>query len=134
MTRSDHYVYQAIFTKDEDGVEVRFPDLPGVMTFGINTPEAMEMAQDAVEQYLLACEDLGIQPADPSEIGNIKTAEKETVFIVSVWMPLLRDKESNRAVKKTLTIPKWLNDLATQKGINFSHVLQVGLKSVMGIS
>lgn len=57
----------------------------------------------------------------------------ETIFLVDVWMPLLRDKESNKAVKKTLTIPKWLNDLAIQKGINFSHVLQVGLKSAIGI-
>lgn len=134
MIKSDRYVYQAVFSRDEDGIEVRFPDLPGVNTFGLDMTEAIEMAQDAIEQYLLACEDLGITPPDPSEIGTIKAAENETLFLVDVWMPLLRDQESNKAVKKTLTIPKWLNDLATQKGINFSHVLQVGLKSAMGIS
>lgn len=92
------------------------------------------MAQDALEQYLLACEDLGLEPGNSSEIGSLKIDQNETIFLIDVWMPLLRDKESNKAIKKTLTIPKWLNDLAMQKGINFSHVLQVGLKSAIGIS
>lgn len=133
MINSDRYVYQAVFSRDEDGIEVKFPDLPGVITFGLTTPEAIEMAQDALEQYLLACEELGLQPGDASEIGSLIVEPTETIFLIDVWMPLLRDKESNKAVKKTLTIPKWLNDLAIQKGINFSHVLQVGLKSAIGI-
>lgn len=134
MIRSDRYVYQAVFSKGEEGIEVRFPDLPGVLTFGESTAEAIEMAQDALEQYLLACEDLGLEPGNSSEIGSLKIDQNETIFLIDVWMPLLRDKESNKAIKKTLTIPKWLNDLAMQKGINFSHVLQVGLKSAIGIS
>lgn len=134
MSNSDRYIYQAVFCNTGEAIEVHFPDLDGVFTFGQTTEEAIMMAQDALEQYLLACEDIGIQPASPSKIGDLKVKDNETLFLVEVWMPLLRDKESNRAIKKTLTIPKWLNDLATQKGINFSHVLQVGLKSTLGIS
>ncbi len=69
------------------------------MTFGHNISEAIEMAQDAVEQYLLACEDLGLDPATPSEVGRITVAENELLFLVDGWMPLLRDKENNKAVK-----------------------------------
>ncbi|MFZ2258867.1 MAG: type II toxin-antitoxin system HicB family antitoxin [Clostridiaceae bacterium] len=134
MSRSDRYIYQAIFCNTGEAVEVRFPDLDGVITFGDSTEDAVRMAQDALEQYLLACENLGIDPPKPSEIGEVVTGKNEIIFLISVWMPILRDKDSNKAVKKTLTIPKWLNDLAVQKEINFSHVLQVGLKNTLGIS
>lgn len=133
MERNERYVYQALFTKSEDAIEVSFPDLPGVNTFGSDMEEAIEMAKDALEQYLLACEDLGINPPEPSDLGSIKTAVNESIYVVDVWMPLLRDKENNRAIKKTLTIPKWLNDMAIKQGVNFSHVLQAGLKAAMGI-
>ncbi|HNU95106.1 MAG TPA: type II toxin-antitoxin system HicB family antitoxin, partial [Bacillota bacterium] len=50
-----------------------------------------------------------------------------------VWMPMIRDAVKNRAVKKTLTIPKWLDDLAVEHGVNFSHVLQEALKRQLNI-
>jgi len=49
-------------------------------------------------------------------------------------MPPYRDKMANKAVKKTLTIPKWLNDLAEEKGVNFSYILQRSLKNYLGIT
>jgi hypothetical protein len=50
-------------------------------------------------------------------------------------MPLIREQMNNRAVKKTLTIPKWLNDEAEKAGVNFSHSFRIGLGrcSVLGI-
>jgi hypothetical protein len=50
------------------------------------------------------------------------------IIMVDVWIPLVRDQEANRSVKKTLTIPKWLNDIAEQNKIYFSRLLQVSLK------
>lgn len=46
-------------------------------------------------------------------------------------MPLIRNELANKAIKKALTIPKWLNDAAEEKKINFSQVLQTALKDYL---
>jgi len=42
-------------------------------------------------------------------------------------------RTNSHAVKKTLSIPEWLNILAESEGINFSQVLQESLKKELGI-
>lgn len=49
-------------------------------------------------------------------------------------MPLVCDEMENKSIKKTLTIPKWLNDAAEKRHINYSHVLQESLKHHLGIT
>lgn len=48
-------------------------------------------------------------------------------------MPLIRDRVQRATLKKTLTIPKWINDLAEENNINFSQVLQEALKERLNI-
>lgn len=57
----------------------------------------------------------------------------EKVLLIDVWMPSVRKSIRNKAVKKTLTIPQWLNERATEKNLNFSHILQEALKEELGI-
>ena len=90
MSRSDRYIYQAIFCNTGEAVEVRFPDLDGVITFGDSTEDAVRMAQDALEQYLLACENLGIDPPKPSEIGEVVTGKNEIIFLHQLTNIFLR--------------------------------------------
>ena len=71
---------------------------------------------------------------EPAPIDKIRLEPNQAVVLVEVWMPLIRDAIENRAVKKTLTIPKWLNDLAEDKHVNFSHILQEALKERLGIN
>ena len=49
-----------------------------------------------------------------------------------MFMPSIRDRAENRVVKKTLTIPAWLNREAEEAHVNFSQVLQDALKSYLG--
>ncbi|OPX85339.1 MAG: hypothetical protein A4E52_01654 [Pelotomaculum sp. PtaB.Bin013] len=53
---------------------------------------------------------------------------------VEVWMPAYREDIDNKAVKKTVILPKWLNDMAENEKINLSHLLQSALKNHFGIS
>lgn len=55
------------------------------------------------------------------------------VGLIEVWMPAFRESIESKAVKKTLTIPKWLNDLAEKENVNFSHLLQSAIKNHLGI-
>lgn len=70
---------------------------------------------------------------EPTPLNKIKIHKNQSIMLIEAWMPLVRSEMENRAVKKTLTIPKWLNDIAEQKKVNFSQILQKALKEELGI-
>lgn len=86
-----------------------------------------------MEGYLYLLEKEKLEFPSPSRLGTISHNANEALVLVDAWMPLVRDQEANRSVKKTLTIPKWLNDLAEMNRINFSHTLQSALKKQLGL-
>ncbi|ABB14034.1 type II toxin-antitoxin system HicB family antitoxin [Carboxydothermus hydrogenoformans] len=129
----DLYVFPAIFDYAEDGISVEFPDLPGCLTCGDNTEEALKNAKEALELHLYGMEKDNEPIPEPTPIDKIKIESNQVLVLVEAWMPLVRSEMDNKAVKKTLTIPKWLNDLAEKKKINFSRVLQQALKEQLGI-
>jgi predicted RNase H-like HicB family nuclease len=131
----DRYIFPAIFEPGEKkGYTVSFPDLPGCITEGDTMEEALHMAKEALELHLYGMEEDEDEIPNPSRPEELKVPEKSFVSLVEVWMPVIRDKMENKAVKKTLTIPKWLNDVAEKNNVNFSQVLQSALKEYLGIS
>ncbi|MCK5758317.1 MAG: type II toxin-antitoxin system HicB family antitoxin [Clostridiales bacterium] len=130
----DRYIYPAVFEKGEiNGYTVSFPDLPGCITEGDNVSEANHMAREALELYIYDMEEEKELIPVPSEPFDIKLPKNAFVSVIEVWMPVVRDEMRNKAVKKTLTIPKWLNDVANENNVNFSQVLQAALKEYLGI-
>lgn len=129
----DRYVYPAVFHYADDGISVEFPDLPGCLTCGDNTEEALLMAKEALELHLYSLEQDNDAIPAPSELTNIKLKSNEQLILIDVFMPAVRNEQENRAIKKTLTIPKWLNDVAEKQNVNFSQILQSGLKQHLGM-
>jgi len=122
------YSYPAVFTLEENGMySVNFPDIDGCYTYGENLINAIEMAQDALALMLSTYEIEGRTISVPSNIKNITAKENEFVSLVICDTSEYRKKYNKRAVKKTLTIPEWLNEAATSVGLNFSQVLQEAL-------
>jgi len=91
------------------------------------------MAKEALALHLSGMEDDNDIIPDPSDIPSIKLEESQAIMFIEVWMPIYRDKIKYTSVKKTLTIPKWLNDIAEENHINFSQSLQNTLKEQLGI-
>lgn len=130
----DKYIFPAVFEPGEQkGYCVTFPDLPGCITEGDTLEEAYNMAKEALELHLYGMEEDGDTIPSPSQPNKFKITDNSFITLVEAWMPLIRNKIANKAVKKTLTIPKWLNDAAEEKNINFSQVLQAALKNYLGI-
>lgn len=130
----DRYLFPAIFEPGYvQGYCVSYPDLPGCITEGTDLQEALRMAKEALELHLYGMEQDGDSIPIPTPPEKITVPKESFINVIEVWMPLVRDDMANRAVKKTLTIPKWLNDLAEQKKVNFSHVLQSALKNHLGV-
>lgn len=117
------FVYPAIFHQEDNAYWVEFPDLPGCQSFGDTLPETMAEAQEALAAYVLTLLEQGKPLAQPSDIGAISPEDGFTSLVACT----IDQYKETRAVKKTLTIPSWLNDRATAMGINFSQVLQEAL-------
>lgn len=131
---SSRYVYPAIFTPEENGgYSVLFPDLEGCYTCGDSLADSLEMAQDALALVLYGYEKDGRAIPAPSNRNDIDLKDMEFINYVACDTMTYRKKYNNRAVKKTLSIPEWLNEEATALGINFSQVLQDALKKQLNI-
>ncbi|MGE5559469.1 MAG: type II toxin-antitoxin system HicB family antitoxin [Chloroflexota bacterium] len=130
----DTYVYPAFLIPHENQICVLFPDLPGCQTSGDDYPHAIRMAKEAMSLHLWGLEDDGDPIPDPTPIDQLRIEPGSVPVMIDVFMPPVRNDLSSRSVKKTLTVPKWLNDLAESHGVNFSGVLQDALKQRLGIS
>ena len=120
--------YPAIFhVAEEGGFLITFPDLPECMTQGDNMQEAYEMAVDALGLALVSREQEKLEIPTASELSNISIEKDEYCVIIEFDMLVYKKRINSKAVKKTLSIPVWLNEAATAAGVNFSQVLQEAL-------
>ncbi len=135
--------YPACFIKEDSGYSVIFPDL-NTATCGENLEDAFSMAVDCLAGYLYSA-DLegekvpsasGLKDIDIQKImDELETSSDEAfVNIVTVDVAEYAKSHFTKSVRKTLTIPSWLNDAALKQNINFSQVLQEALKQKIGIS
>lgn len=132
MERKSSYTFAAVFTKEADGgYSVRFPQLDGCYTQGDSFEEARHMAVDAMSLHLYGMEQDNEEI--PEAVLEVTTTDGEMVVPVTAWMTPFRDEMENRAVKKTLTIPAWLNEAAERRGVNCSRILQSALKEYLGV-
>lgn len=138
-------MYPACFYKEADGYSVIFPDLDFLATQGETFEEAMEMAVDCLAGYLYTAQQSGDKIPAPSHLKDVdpvavsKELDPEMpvgeciVNIISVDVAEYAKKHFERSIKKTLSIPAWLNDAAVAQGINFSGTLQEALKAKLNI-
>lgn len=127
------YIYPAVFTPEDGGYVVNFPDFESCYTEGDTLEEAMEMADDVLCLTLYDLEETGKAIPEPSPIKAIRTDGDAFVSLVHCDTVEYRKYFDNRAVKKTLTIPNWLNTIAERQGVNFSLILQNALKKELNI-
>lgn len=120
--------YPALFHKaEEGGFWVSFPDLPECLTDGDDIEQAYEMAVDALGLALTSKEGEREPLPAPSAPDTISVEPDSFLVIVEFDMAAYKKRTNSKAVKKTLSIPEWLNEEATSMGVNFSQVLQEAL-------
>lgn len=121
--------YPAIFhNAEEGGYYVTFPDFPECITEGDDLQNAYEMTVDALGLAITS----RLHDKEPlpqaSGLNTISASSDTSIVIVEFDLAEYNRKHNSRAVKKTLSIPEWMNDEALAAGINFSQVLQEALK------
>lgn len=125
----NYYAYPAYFYFDEDGISIEFPDLPGCLPCAKTQEEAFHNAKEAMGLHLYGMEKDHEEIPAPTPVSKLRPEDGAIVAMVEAFMPAIRDRINNRVVKKTLTIPAWLNAAAMERDINFSQVLQDALKA-----
>ena len=128
------FFYPAIFHADKKGgYWISFPDFPECLTQGDSVEEAYKMAVEAIglciDERLKKCEDLPVA----SSMAAFQIETGDFSCLIEFDLERYRRKHNNRAVKKTLSIPEWLNEAAVARNINFSQVLQDALIQKIGI-
>lgn len=125
--------YPALFHKaEEGGFWISFPDIPECLTEGDNMEEAYNMAVDALGLCLEDMEKNNIPFPVPSSIDKITVDDDAFLVVIEFDMLAYKKRTNSKAVKKTLTIPAWLNEKAIRLNINFSQVLQDALLEKVG--
>lgn len=120
--------YPAIFHKaEEGGFWISFPDFPECFTQGETMEAAYEMAIDALGLCISDMEQSGIPIPKATTPASIKLSPDSLLLVIEFNMTEYKRKHNSKAVKKTLSIPEWLNEEALALGINFSQVLQEAL-------
>ena len=107
--------FPCVLTQEDHIYYANFPGLDNVFTDGETLEEVVDNAKDVFKGMLY------------------KAKDDEMVIYIEIWEEPIKDKANQQSVKKTLTIPKWLNDLSEEKSINFSSVLQFALKKELGL-
>ena len=126
--------YPALFHKSEEGgFWISFPDFPECFTEGDDMKQAYEMTVEALGLALVNRKEEKEEIPDPSDLDKIQN-EDGTIVIVEFDMLEYQRKHNSKAVKKTLSIPEWLNEEAVSMGVNFSQVLQEALMIKLNIS
>lgn len=121
-------IYPVILTPEkEGGFTVTVPDLQ-IGTQGSTLAECIEMARDAISLWGICEQDAGREIPQAENLSPAH-AENEIVTLVDVDFAAYRKACDNRAVRKNVTIPAWLNAAAEAEHINFSGVLQDALKA-----
>lgn len=130
----DFYTFPAIFHVADDGISISFPDLPGCLPCADTMEEAFGNAREALQLHLYGMEEDGESIPEASPVASIHASTNETMAMIEAWMPPFRERMSNKAVNKTVTIPRWLDTLAKRENVNFSHIFQQSLKDYLGVA
>ncbi|MDR1068302.1 MAG: type II toxin-antitoxin system HicB family antitoxin [Clostridiales Family XIII bacterium] len=117
------YVYAALFEQNDDGsFTVTFPDIPGCITEGKHLSESLLMAEKALRQRIEYVTDKGMDLPAPTPISDIPVGKGEFANLVCASV------HDTSAVRRTVSIPKWLDERAKAAGLSLSRVLQDELK------
>ncbi len=124
----DKVFYPAIFHEaEEGGFWITFPDFPECLSEGDDMSQAYHMAVEALGLAITSREQEKEEIPEPSDFRQLSVSEKEKIVIVEFDMLAYLKRTKSKAVKKTLSIPEWLNEAACNAGLNFSQILQEAL-------
>ncbi len=122
-----HYTFTAVITPEKGKYYIRVPDIPGCVTTGKDIEDAVAQITDALSGCLVVWEDQGLSIPEATAQKDISHNTADVLTLISVDTIAYRAQTDTRAVRKNVSIPAWMANMAERKGINCSKVLQDAL-------
>ena len=126
-------MYPALFEKEDSRYNVTFPDLPEATTCGDTLEQAIEMAKECLGLCLDVRKENKEEIPVMSDPSRINCANGTFVMMIEIDSIDFNKRYNKKAIRKNVTIPAWLNELAEEKNVNFSNVLQNALMKKLNI-
>ena len=126
-------MYPALFEKEDNCYNVTFPDLPEAITCGDTLEQAIEMAKECLGLCLDVRKENKEEIPVMSDPSRINCANGTFVMMIEFDSIDFNKRYNKKAIRKNVTIPAWLNELAEEKNVNFSNVLQNALMKKLNI-
>ncbi len=130
----NRYSFIAVFNYAADGISIEFPDLPGCLPCAATDDEALKNAREALGLHLYGMEQDGEAIPSPTPVRDISLGENDVAVLIDVFMPPVRERINSRFVKKTLSLPAWLANMADADGVNCSRLFQNALMDYLGVT
>lgn len=121
-------IYPAVFTSEDDAYNVEFPDLPGCFTYGETLEEAFLNAKEALAGYAASVLERGKDLPVSTALSEVQSGNGISMLVDA------KPAFTKTAVKKTLTIPAWLNQRAEEAHAPYSKILQDALERYLGLA
>ncbi len=122
-----NYVYTAIIFQDGDRYFAKVPDISGCITSGRTIEEAIDMITDALSGCLIVAEDNNYPIPDPTPQSAIEHGKDDICTLIRVDTLAYRAANDTRSVRKNVSLPAWMYNLAERRGLNCSKILQEAL-------
>ena len=122
----NNYVYPARFIRRDGNFILDFYD------FDIHIEEESmdELISSAQEQLALSI----IDYLDCGKSLPAATDAPDGSLYIHIWLPYFRTQIKEIYVRKSVTIPQWLDILAKENDLNFSAALTYGIKAALGLN
>ena len=125
------YTYTAVIHESDGPFYAKVPDIDGCITTAKSLSEAIDLITDALSLALVVLEDEDIQPKQPTPQSDILHSSDDILTIIQADTIKYRSLTDTKAVRKNVSLPAWMSNLADKRGINCSKVLQDALLSVL---
>ena len=125
------YTYTAVITESNGTYYAKVPDINGCITTGTTLTEAITLITDALKLCIVTLEDENIKPKEPTSQSDIPHESSDILTIVQADTIKYRSATDTKAVRKNVSLPAWMVNLADKRGINCSKVLQDALLTIL---
>ena len=130
----DTYIFPSVFSKDEYGFSIIFPDLPGCFSCADTMEKAFKSAKEAMQLHLYGMEKDGDEIPEPTPPELLQPELEGTVVMIEAWMPAFREQMAHQTIKRKISLPKWLDVMARHEKINLSDFVEKSLKKHLGVA
>ena len=129
----DFYCYPAVVERGKEELGVYFPNFDGCVSAGIDAKEIISNAREALSLHLYGMEQDGDELPMPTTPESIIVKKNQYLILVDINYGIYRDKMNKKSVDRVVTLPRYLNAAAKEKGINVSQFLQEALREHLGV-